>query len=205
MCGQDTVDQYWPVNANRFILYSRSGYTDPTAKTFKTAQAKLNADAWGTWAPPESTVRGFFQMWNFIGDEGNVFEMRLRNRNGRKSVGDKKSMGFNTIHRFPHASRLLPVDIVAGAQDIVKEMGGGETWLSSTSIAMISSLDSDYMLGNEDKLTDEFEPLSGHHVDALTSMCALPLDEVPENAGIPTGDEQDPGFWSSIQDISGIT
>ena len=78
MCGQHTVDQYWPVNANRFILYSRSGYTDPTAKAFKTAQAKLNADAWGTWAPPESTVRGFFQMWNFIGDADNVFEMRLR-------------------------------------------------------------------------------------------------------------------------------
>ena len=114
-------------------------------------------------------------------------------------------MGVNTIHRFPHASRLLPVDIVAGAQDIVKEMGGGEAWLSSTSIAMISSLDSDYMLGNEDKLTDEFEPLSGADVDALTSMSALPLDEVPENEGIPTEDEQDPGFWSSIQDISEIT
>jgi len=144
-------------------------------------------------------------MWNFIGDEGNVFEMRLRNRNGRKSVGDKKSMGFNTIHRFPHASRLLPVDIVAGAQDIVKEMGGGQAWLSSTSITMITSLESDYMLGNPDKLTDEFEPLSGHPDDDLISLSALPLDEVPENEVIPTEDEQDPGFWSSIQDISGIT
>ena len=71
---------------------------------------------------------------------------------------------------------------------------------------MISNLDSDYMLGNEDKLTEEFEPFSGHPHDAsISTMSALPSDDVPENEVITTEDEQDPAFWSSLEDISEIT
>ena len=138
-------------------------------------------------------------MWNFIGNGDDIFEMRLQSRNGRKSVSEKHTLGLNRIWRFAHCSRQLGPDIVDGAKDIVDEMGCEQARMSPTSIAMISSLDSDYMMGNEDKVTEEFEPCSRHpHDTSMSIISALPSDDVPQNEAIPTETIQDPELWSSL-------
>ena len=106
---------------------------------------------------PLSTSRSFFQMWNLIGDGDGVFEMRLRNRNGRKSVSEIHPMGLNTIWRFPHVSRLIGRDITDTVEVWFVDVGGLQWSLSDASIAIISALPSDYMIGTEDELTDEFD------------------------------------------------
>ena len=65
---------------------------------------------------------------------------------------------------------------------------------------MISCLDSDYILGNTDNLTEEFDlcssPEAAHLYDTSMSISAtLHSDDVLENEDIPT---EDVGFWSSL-------
>ena len=99
------------------------------------------------------------KMWNPIVDGDGVFEMRLRNRNGRKSVSEIHPMGLNTIWRFPHVSRLIGRDITDTVEVWLVDVGGLQWSLSDTSIVIISALPSDYMIGTEDELTDEFDEI----------------------------------------------
>ena len=125
-------------------------------------------------------------MWNNIGDGDRVREMRLRNVNGRKYVSEKHALGENSIWRFPHCSRLLGDDIGVGAQAICTEMGHQQDHLRDTALTKITALDSDFMLGNDDELTDEFdvtsscEPAQGIDT-SMSSFFSLDPDDVLEN------------------------
>ena len=109
-------------------------------------------------------------------------------------------IGLNGIWRFPHYSRLLGDDIVDQTQVILDEMGCTQAHLHATSIVMISCLDSDYILGNTDNLTEEFDlcssPEAAHLYDTSMSISAtLHSDDVLENEDIPT---EDVVFCSSL-------
>ena len=101
-------------------------------------------------------------MWNHIGDGDDVFEMRLRSRNGRKSVSTKHPLGENNIWRGPHFSRLIGRDITDEAAAWLAEIGEAGARLTDAAIDVISSLSSDYMLEAEDELTDDIDVIYPH-------------------------------------------
>ena len=87
-------------------------------------------------------------------------------------------------------------------QSIVVAMGRVQAQMHATSIVMtrISVLDFDFMLGNEDKLKEEFDLCSTPKAVHLrnTSMSIIYVfhsDYVIENKDIPT---EDVDLWSSL-------
>ena len=83
---------------------------------------------------------------------------------------------------------------------ILHEMGCAPAQLPATSVVMISALDSDHMLGNPDKLMEEFDlcysPEAARLHDTSMSMSsAIHSEDVLENEDRPT---EDVGFWSSL-------
>ncbi len=96
-------------------------------------------------------------MWNPIGDGDDVFEMRLRSRNGRKSVSVKHPLGVNNIWRGPHFSRLIGRDITDEAAVWLAEIGDAGARLTDEAIDVISVFSLDYMPEAEDELTDDID------------------------------------------------